>query len=379
MRLLFFQNFIHPAFGGVERVTSILASFFSENGIECFRACQIDDELNDVPADHKFVYNPKDNDELDTLIVPFIKDHKIDIIINQGIVCENFTNLRKRLRKQNLPTKVIAVFHLNPNQEKYKKYSLKTRLKQWAIWLLKGYYKPQRDLSELSRSVDRYVLLSKSYEGPVKRRFSLYKKLPLSSINNPLSFAQPEYPDWDSRRRQFLMVTRMDDTQKNLMSALRIWKKFEQRNEKYSLVIAGDGADYAKVCKYAESLELQRLTFLGQVADPQPLYAQSRYYMMTSRYEGWGMSMVESLQYGCIPIAMNSYSAVKDIITDRYNGFLVASGDEDAYVKTMLQIIADEGLQKKMSKAAYDSAERFDVEKIGREWMDLFDELLSKK
>ena len=48
--------------------------------------------------------------------------------------------------------------------------------------------------------------------------------------------------------------------------------------------------------------------------------------MMTSSFEGWGLTLTEAQQYGCVPLAFHSFASLTDIITDKVNGFAISVG-----------------------------------------------------
>ena len=101
--------------------------------------------------------------------------------------------------------------------------------------------------------------------------------------------------------------------------------------------------------------------------------------MMTSNYEGFGMTLTEALQYGCIPIAFNTYSAVKDIIQDSLNGYLIAPGDEKAYASQIVSLIRDEKLRSALTQNARNSIAKFQIETIGQQWLHLFKSLSNEE
>lgn len=101
--------------------------------------------------------------------------------------------------------------------------------------------------------------------------------------------------------------------------------------------------------------------------------------MMTSNYEGFGMTLTEALQYGCIPIAFNTYSAVKDIIQDSQNGYLIALGDEKTYACKILSLIHDEKLRSALMQNGLNSIAKFQIEAIGQQWLDLFKSLSNEE
>ena len=61
---------------------------------------------------------------------------------------------------------------------------------------------------------------------------------------------------------------------------------------------------------------------------PQSYYLNSSIFLMTSDYEGWGMTITEAQQFGCIPIVLNTFASLQDLIANGENGFIVDSVDE---------------------------------------------------
>lgn len=66
-------------------------------------------------------------------------------------------------------------------------------------------------------------------------------------------------------------------------------------------------------------LNLRNIEFKG-TQPSEPYYAESSVLCMTSTYEGFPMVLIEAQQYGCVPMAFDSFEAVHDIIEDGENG-----------------------------------------------------------
>ena len=65
--------------------------------------------------------------------------------------------------------------------------------------------------------------------------------------------------------------------------------------------------------------------------NPLRYYEHASIFMMTSAYEGWGMTVIEAMQNGVVPIVFNSYSAVYDILTDEEDGIIIENNDIKNY------------------------------------------------
>lgn len=90
----------------------------------------------------------------------------------------------------------------------------------------------------------------------------------------------------------------------------------------WSLEFVGDGFQLDDLRRLATKMNLERVTFHGFLP-PQDFYKKSKIFLMTSDYEGWGLTLTEAMQYKCVPLVMSTYSSVYDIIDDGKNGFLI--------------------------------------------------------
>lgn len=102
----------------------------------------------------------------------------------------------------------------------------------------------------------------------------------------------------------------------------------------------------------ANDMGLKRITFHGFL-DPVEFYKRSRCLLMTSNFEGFGMVLVEAMQYGCVPFAYNSFESLTDIIDNGYNGFIIPPFNTDKYVEYLYQYaISSEDYKKKFEESA---------------------------
>lgn len=103
---------------------------------------------------------------------------------------------------------------------------------------------------------------------------------------------------------------------------MRIWEKVEKACPGWHLDIVGDGPDAELLKDSAQKLGLSRIVFHG-FQNPGPYYSRASIFCMTSTFEGFGLVLVEAMQHGCVPIAFDSYPAVRDIISHGENGILI--------------------------------------------------------
>lgn len=380
MNILFVLTSLAPYRGGVQRVTWVLSEYFRHEGIDTFYAYELVD-YDKIEADHKIKINyslpfEKIYQQLENFIV---KNH-IDIIINQD---RKYTKLLTTIAKikEKEACKIIHCIHNAPDYFKHMKTSPIQRIKKWGFRLIHSYDHVIKIQQDAYRVADYVVLLSNSFIPDYINIYHIPNQRKVGAISNPLSFHTDISDDiLKEKEHTILIVARLEEKQKNIKAALRIWKKVETTQETdWKLLLAGYGPDETEILRYANKLQLKRFSFVGRIDKPEALYKKASVFMMTSNYEGFGMTLTEALQYGCIPIAFNTYRAVKDIIQDGHNGYLIPPADEKDYARKIISLIQDEKLRSALMQNAKNSAARFQIETIGQQWLHLFKSLSNEK
>ena len=129
MNVLFFCNNLNPSSGGVERVTSLLASFLVSHGIKCFYAYCGDDD-NNIDNSLKLRYSESDDySHFKFIFSDFLSQNQIDIIINQDQMQENTARFMAE-QKKNGSIATINCMHINP---KFYNYSPIYQNIKWKI------------------------------------------------------------------------------------------------------------------------------------------------------------------------------------------------------------------------------------------------------
>ena len=85
--------------------------------------------------------------------------------------------------------------------------------------------------------------------------------------------------------------------------------------------------------------------------------SQSRFFLSASSYEGFGLSLIEAMAAGCIPI-VSPIGAFRDIIVSGRNGFLVNFHDPVAAAREISEIMKNPSLNQ-IAKEAQKTAETF--------------------
>ena len=104
-------------------------------------------------------------------------------------------------------------------------------------------------------------------------------------------------------------------------------------------------------------------------------YRQASLLVMSSRYEGLPMVLLEAQSFGLPIVSFACKCGPKDVITDGEDGFLVPEGNISVLADRILKLIENEDMRKRMGETALKSSYRFMEPAIMRKWEKLFDSL----
>jgi len=96
-------------------------------------------------------------------------------------------------------------------------------------------------------------------------------------------------------------------------------------------------------------------------------YLKSSIYLMTSRYEGFGLVLLEAMNFG-LPIIAFSQSGSKEILNNGKYGILVSNGDVEAMYEKLLDFINDVNLREKYQQKSIKRVKDFSLDAITKQW-----------
>ena len=378
-RIAIYVADLDPSRGGMERVTYLLTREMGRRGYDIYAI-----HTNNLPIDRSLYSHYKslyqgDSTRLGDIsgIIAFIKKNNIELVINQVYTCYSSVELQQAIKKETSAV-LINAFHITPFLLKHlKEFHRSLPIPQFLNRILFSIHKivnlkPRyRKGNRLSYELcDAFVMLSPHYFSEFANDNKIKDISKLYAIANPCDSAS--YNSNVPKEKIILVVARLNNQQKRIDRTLQFWKKFHQNGDGWKLVIVGDGADKEMLERMAEKLGLSDYSFEGHSDTPMDYYTKAMIFMMTSDAEGWGMTLVEAMSMGCVPVAMNCFSALSDIVTDKQNGVIVSKDDIFGMVTATQYIIAH---FNEMSAQAQESVKRFDVETIANKWENLFNRL----
>lgn len=192
-------------------------------------------------------------------------------------------------------------------------------------------------------------------------------------ISDPLTFF-PKQPS-SLKRKRVIAVGRYV-YQKGFDLLLQIWSKIEKDNPDWELFVFGTGnRSYYELLKKKLNIDDNRCHLEGPSPNIQEEYLNSSVFAFTSRFEGFGMVLVEAMACGLPVVSFDCPCGPRDIITDKEDGILVKNGSVADFVLALNKLMRDESLRIQMSVLGRKNVERFKIEYIAEQWKSLFDSM----
>jgi glycosyltransferase involved in cell wall biosynthesis len=374
MNILFTNPFPpNPEIGGIERVTGSLISGLEKRGHNCyFLLCN--------KKNGKIILLFREKPVQD--IAEFLRKQQINIIINQNVRNLFFVLLYK---KSNYKAKLISCFHISPGYLlvrlkeaiKLDKSPLRQKLKKMFFGCYKLYiYLKSRYIDSVNyKFSDKYVLLSDGFFNDYIRFFKRKTGNKLAAIPNPLSFKH-SFPVDKIRDKEkiVLVVARLIEPQKRISLCLKIWGKISPVLPEWKLIIVGDGPNADEYKEYVKTHAIGNVIFTGR-QNPYEYYQKASIFMMTSAYEGFGMTIIEAQQMGVVPVVMDSYAGLHDIVSNNKDGIIIPNNDIEEFCTAMIHCMRDNEYRLELAKAAVYNSYKFTIDNILDKWESLFSSL----
>ncbi|MBQ3475200.1 MAG: glycosyltransferase [Bacilli bacterium] len=167
-------------------------------------------------------------------------------------------------------------------------------------------------------------------------------------------------------KNKICFVGRIEDV-KDPLRLITIANDLRKINKNFILDIYGDGSLLNDCKKKIEELNLKNIVNMKGFTTNKNIYSKYTLQLVTSKYEGLPMSIIEAKANG-IPTISNVWGeSVKEVINNKVDGFIV--NDNEEYVKKINEVLTNEELQKKLSENAYKSYNTFSKKEALKKWL----------
>ena len=192
-------------------------------------------------------------------------------------------------------------------------------------------------------------------------------------IPDPLAFTIDEVSPLTNKR---VIAVGRYVYQKGFDLLLQAWAKMENQHSDWELVVygMGDRDPYEQIIDDLR-IDRSRCHLYGSTPDIKKEYLNSSLFVFSSRFEGFGMVLIEAMACGLPVVSFDCPCGPKDIVRHDEDGMLVPSGDTDSLADAMHKLMSDDDLRKDMASKAIINVRRFQLDEIAQRWKTLFNSL----
>jgi glycosyltransferase involved in cell wall biosynthesis len=139
-----------------------------------------------------------------------------------------------------------------------------------------------------------------------------------------------------------------------------------RRRPGWRLRIYGSGPERGRLQAQIDALELgDRVQLMGRSRKLADDMAKGSIFVLSSRFEGFGMVLVEAMAAGLAVVSFDCPHGPRDIVTSGRDGVLVPPEHTAALTTAMLELIDDPALRRRYAEAGLETARGYDVASVG--------------
>ena len=274
----------------------------------------------------------------------YIKKNKIDILIDVEVIASLFSIPAALFTK----TRLIAWEHFNfyeDNGSSLRVFSRKL----------------------ISRFSDYIITLTEQDKMNYLNNLNIKGKIDF--IYNPIE--NGDSTNCDIKAKQLISVGRLT-YQKGFDMLCEVAKEVLKDNPEWKWIILGDGEDKEKLESKIKEYNLQgKLILKGKVSNVEDYYKNSSLYVMTSRFEGLPMTLLEAKSYKLPIVSFNCLTGPSEIVRNNINGFLIETGNVAAMVNKIGILLSDINKREDFSNKSNLDIEKFKLKPIVDKWENI--------
>lgn len=313
------------------------------------------DELDVMPIYKKVLFYWLKQRKFRQMFTDYLMKVRPDITVS---ICRREINFINNIKDGS--KKVAEIHFARPFYRRFEKPFFPKLINEWISNLWVG------SLIKQLKRLDRFVVLTKedSKNWPELTNLVVIPNFVFS--NTSLK------SDLSSKR---VVAVGRYSWQKGFDMLIDAWKIVSARHPDWHLDIYGSG-DNISYQKLADELCLSSsVTCHKSVDHVYEKYSESSIYVLSSRYEGFGLVLVEAMGTGLPVVSFACPCGPRDIIEDGVSGYLVKAGDVRKMAEKICYLIENRDVRESMGQAAIARAGMFSRDQVMHRWIELFESL----
>ncbi len=191
-------------------------------------------------------------------------------------------------------------------------------------------------------------------------------KSQITAISNPCPFPVQDYIK-DENTKNILAVGRLT-YQKGFDLLLESWVEVNKLMPDWKLTIVGEGEDRAKLTEF---IKINKLTdcveLIGNTDNVSEYYKQAQIFCLSSRFEGFGMVLIEALSFGLPIVSFDCEVGPAEILEDT-GSILVPENDIILLTSSLVELMRDDERRKVISLRSKEKAKIYQPHNIIKQW-----------
>ena len=345
--------------GGAERCAALLSIFFEQHNCKVHHVIVID-KIEYQYAGEVFNMGKLKN-----------KSNGLLNRISRFIAMKRFFNSKKfdiiidfRVKRYQIQEYIIAKYIYNS-----------TLIVTIHNFMTEIYFPKNKLLANSIYKKAKLITVSNLITNKVLNKFE-YKNV--QTIYNPIDenlFLEKANENLNIDFEFILAIGRLTDI-KQFNVIIECYNNSTLKSKNIKLIILGDGENRNSLQQLINELNLkEEVLLLGFKENPYKYMKQAKFLVLCSKFEGFPMVLIESLTCGTPLVSYNCPSGPSEIIKQNENGILVENQNKVAMTEALNEMISNKELYLHCKQNAKSSVERFSLENIGNQWLQLFKEL----
>ncbi|RED26270.1 glycosyltransferase involved in cell wall biosynthesis [Flavobacterium cutihirudinis] len=220
------------------------------------------------------------------------------------------------------------------------------------------------------KDVEALICVSKAIEKKVNQLFELKNTI---TIHNPFFLTKEGIQkDYVVTQKVVLFFGRFDEKVKNFTLLLEGFSQSKIFLKGYKLHLMGEGNDVNFIKQKIKTFNLDNYVEIFPFKNnPYQEVQKAKFTILTSNYEGFPLSIIESLALGTPVVSVDCNSGPREIIQNEYNGLLVENHNSKALAEAMNRFIDDHELYFFCKKNAIESVQHLNLKTVAEKWKNL--------